>query len=401
LPFAFVSTRMSEYPQASGDVVVEAVSPAELAATLRAGDSVSVLDVRNRAEADAWPLSGDSVTTLHIPYYRFVEATVTDGVDALARDVRDALDEPVLVVCGRGEASAFVAEKLVDVGVDAANLAEGMRGWARVYHAVELDPVENATVIQYQRPSSGCLAYLVVSGTEALVVDPLRAVSERYIQDAHDRGAELVAAVDTHVHADHVSGVRALRARDDVEVLLPAGARDRGLDFDASLLHPNDSLSVGDVTLDVVALPGHTSEHIGLRLGDLLFSGDTVFLESVARPDLEDGDEGASAAARRLYDTLHGIDDDTVVAPAHFSTARPDESGAYRARMGDLRGRLSALSLDREAFVDRVTGTMPPRPANYEEIIAVNLGLDSATDEESFELELGPNNCAASAADAD
>jgi hypothetical protein len=65
--------------------------------------------------------------------------------------------------------------------------------------------------------------------------------------------------------------------------------------------------------------------------------------------------------------------------------------------MGTLRERLAPLSLGREAFVERILAEMPPRPANYEEIIAVNLGLDTVDDEESFELELGPNNCAATA----
>jgi hypothetical protein len=69
--------------------------------------------------------------------------------------------------------------------------------------------------------------------------------------------------------------------------------------------------------------------------------------------------------------------------------------------MGDLRRRLRALSLPRDEFVDSLLAGMPPRPANYEEIIAVNLGRERADDEESFELELGPNNCAATTAGAD
>jgi glyoxylase-like metal-dependent hydrolase (beta-lactamase superfamily II) len=386
---------MSEYPQASG--AVDSVSPTALAERLRAGEPVSVLDVRNRAESEAWPLSGESVTSHHVPYYRFVEANVNDAVDELAAEVRDALAEPILVICGRGEASASVAELLGEAGVDAANLAEGMRGWARVYHAVEL-ACDDATVIQYQRPSSGCLAYLVVSGGEALVVDPLRAFTGRYLADAGERGADLTAAVDTHVHADHVSGVRELadEADGDADIVLPAGARDRGLAFDARLVEAGETLTVGEARLEAVALPGHTTEMLSFRLGNLLFAGDTVFLESVARPDLEAGDEGAPDAARRLHATLSTVDDDARVAPAHFSdAARPDETGAYVARMGDLRERLHALSLDREAFVDYVLSDMPPRPANYEEIIEVNLGRDGADDEESFELELGPNNCAA------
>ena len=395
---------MSEYPQASGDV--DSVAPAELAERLRNGEPVSVLDVRNRNEMEAWPLSGESVTTHHVPYYRFVEANVNDSTGDLAGEVREALDEPILVICGRGEASGYVAEQLSREGIDAANLAEGMRGWARVYHAVELpldaDHAGDATVVQYQRPSSGCLAYLVVSGDEAVVVDPLRASVERYLADARDHGAELTAAVDTHVHADHVSGVRELAREAGAEVVLPAGATERGLAFDARLVEGGDRIEVGETGLDAVALPGHTSEMLGFRLGDLLFAGDTVFLESVARPDLEAGDEGAPDMARQLHATISTVDDDVRVAPAHFSdAARPDDRGAYVARMGDLRDRLPALSLPRDEFVDHLLEAMPPRPANYEEIIEVNLGRESADDETSFELELGPNNCAATAAGAD
>ena len=379
---------------------VDALSPETLAARLRAGEPVSVLDVRNRDEADAWPLPGEAVTTTQIPYYRFVQAGVNDTVAEIAAEVRESLTEPIVVVCGRGEASATVADQLGTVGVDAVNLAGGMEAWARVCHTADIETEAADRVVQYQRPSSGCLSYLVVSGDEAVVIDPLRAFTDRYVDGAREFEADIVAAVDTHVHADHVSGVRALGGTSSAVV--PAGARDRGLAFEARLVDGGDSLSVRGTTLDVVALPGHTTEMVGYRLGDLLFAGDTVFLDSVARPDLEAGDEGAPDAARQLHATLTTLDDDVRIAPGHCSpTAQPDERGAYVERMGRLRDRLGLRSLDREAFVDRLLDRMPPQPANYEEIIEVNLGLETVDDDESFELELGPNNCAASPTSAD
>jgi glyoxylase-like metal-dependent hydrolase (beta-lactamase superfamily II) len=141
------------------------------------------------------------------------------------------------------------------------------------------------------------------------------------------------------------------------------------------------------------------------RLGDLLFGGDTLFLTSVARPDLEVGDDGAREMAGRLYDTLTdrvlSLPPGTRVAPGHYgdaADAAPD--GTYTAAVGTLRDRIAVLSVDRAAFVDRVVTDIPDRPANYERIIEVNLGRASVDDEEGFELELGPNNCAV-AADAD
>jgi glyoxylase-like metal-dependent hydrolase (beta-lactamase superfamily II) len=137
------------------------------------------------------------------------------------------------------------------------------------------------------------------------------------------------------------------------------------------------------------------------RVDEFLFTGDGLFTESVARPDLEDGDEGAPDAAAMLYETLQErvltLPDETVVAPAHFSdAATPAEDGSYTATLGELRSRMDALSMDREDFVEYILSDMPPRPANYEDIIATNMGHQSADDDEAFELELGPNNCAAS-----
>jgi glyoxylase-like metal-dependent hydrolase (beta-lactamase superfamily II) len=137
------------------------------------------------------------------------------------------------------------------------------------------------------------------------------------------------------------------------------------------------------------------------RVGEFLFTGDGLFTESVARPDLEEGDAGAPDAAATLYETLQEtilpLPDDTVVAPAHFSdAAEPADDGSYTVTLGELAASMDALSMDRDEFVEFVLSDMPPRPANYEDIIATNLGQQTADDDEAFELELGPNNCAAS-----
>ncbi|MFB6188327.1 MAG: MBL fold metallo-hydrolase, partial [Halapricum sp.] len=116
--------------------------------------------------------------------------------------------------------------------------------------------------------------------------------------------------------------------------------------------------------------------------------------------DLEDP-EAARDAAGTLYESLTerilALPDETVVAPAHFSdAATPTDDGAYVAPLGDLTERMDALSMDRETFVEFIVEDMPPRPSNYEDIIATNLGRQSPDDDRAFELELGPNNCAAS-----
>ncbi len=135
--------------------------------------------------------------------------------------------------------------------------------------------------------------------------------------------------------------------------------------------------------------------------GSLLATGDGLFIESVARPDLEEGDEGAPEAARMLYESLQErvltLPDDTLIGGAHFSdAAEPAEDSTFTAPISALVEEMDALTMDEDAFVELVLSDMPPRPANYEEIIATNLGQNAVDDEEAFTLELGPNNCAAS-----
>ncbi len=198
-----------------------------------------------------------------------------------------------------------------------------------------------------------------------------------------------------------MSGIRAVAERSDAEPVLPAGATERGLAFDARLVEDGDELALGDAILTAIHAPGHTSEMTLFRLGDVLFSADTLFLDGIGRPDLEAGSDGARALADSLYETLHdrvpSLPEGTLVAPGHADSGAPRaDDGTITERLDAVRDAVPLLSLDRESFVARVADDLPPRPANYEEIVAVNLGRETVDAETAFELELGPNNCAVS-----
>ena len=389
---------MSQMDFPEPDAPVESTDPEALKAAIDAGEDVTILDTRAQSNYESWAIDGENVTDANVPYFEFLEG-VTD--DLLER-VPD--DDDLLVVCAKGESSEYVAGLLNEEGYDATNLADGMQGWARVYEHTDIDLDSGATVRQYRRPSSGCLGYMVYDGGEAAVVDPLRAFTDRYVDDAAELGVEITAVLDTHVHADHISGVRQLADAADADLLLPAHAVERGLEYDADYetVADGDTVAVGSATIEALYTPGHTSGMTSYLVDDdLVLTGDTLFVDSVARPDLEDGDEGAPDAAAQLYETLQErlltLPDDTLVAAAHFGgCSEPREDGAYVAPIGDVEEDVSLLSNDRDEFVEEVLADMPPRPSNYEEIIATNLGQQSADDEEAFELELGPNNCAAS-----
>lgn len=378
------------------DVDVNAVQPKTLKQKIDDGESITLLDVRSEADVEEWSIESEYIEQVNIPYYEFLDG----DQEALVEQVPDT-DDPVIVLCGKGESSAYVAGVLQEHGVDARNLADGMEGWARIYESYRIN--EDPVILQYQRPSSGCLSYMVISDGEAAVVDPLRAFTDRYVDDAEQHDAQITHVIDTHVHADHISGLRSLADQTGSDAILSERAVDRGVTYDDQLhtVEDGNTLSVGNTTIDVIATPGHTTGMTAFHVDDVLFTGDGLFTESVARPDLEEGDEGAEDAAAMLHTTLHEkvlpLPDETLIAPGHFSdAAEPAASGAYVRQLDELMGTMDVLDMGQDAFVEYIISDMPPRPANYEDIIATNLGQQEQTDDEAFELELGPNNCAAS-----
>ena len=374
----------------------QAVTPAEVWDRLRADDPLRILDIRDRPAVDQWRLDGDAVAFTHVPRAKLLQAKATETLDDVVADIEG--EGPITVVCAEGRASDEIAAFLREAGHDARNLTEGMEGWARLYESVELDA--DPTVLQYQRPSSGCLSYMIVDGDAALVLDPLAAFVDRYVADAEERGATVRFAVDTHVHADHVSGVRELADATGATAVVPERALERGLGFEAATVGDGDTLDVGGTAVEAVYAPGHTTDMTAFVVGDVLLAGDSLFVESVARPDLEVDDDGVEALARDLYATLHdrfgAFEDGTLVAPAHHGEGvAPGEDGSYTATLGTLRETLALYGLSEAAFVDRITSGVGPRPANDAEIIAINLGHRTVDRETALELELGPNNCAA------
>lgn len=375
---------------------IDSITPKALKERIDCGTPVFLLDARAEGDFAEWRIDGETVDIVNYPYFQLL-----DGIpDELHEELPN--DQQITVLCAKGGSSELVAEHIQEDGYDVNHLEDGMNGWARIYEYTELDVDVNATIAQYRRPSSGCLAYLIVSDGEAAVIDPLRAFAHEYEQDARAMGADIHYALDTHIHADHISGIRAVAMNTGASAVLPEAAANRGVEYDLEFdtVADGDTLTVGDVAIEVIHTPGHTTGMTAYKVGDVLFTGDGLFTESVARPDLEDP-AAAKHAASTLYESLTEkvltLPDETIIAPAHFSdAATPQDDGTYTAKLGNLKASMAALSMDEDDFVDFIVADMPPRPANYEEIIAANLGHQSPDDDEAFTLELGPNNCAAS-----
>jgi len=363
---------------------VELIDATELADRLARGERVTVLDLR---EDVAWGIDAPSVRTRQLDY-----ASALSAPAELARE----LDGSVAVVCNRGISAQSVARALRARGVDAVAVRDGMRGWI---HALQARPVElgvdGLAVVQVQRPGRGCLSYLLLAGDRALVVDPAPD-PDFYLELADELGGRITDVFDTHLHADHLSGARALSERAGAALRLPVGALERGVAYadEVTALADGDTVPLGGVEVRALALPGHTTDMTGLLLADrALVSGDSLFVDGLARPDLQQVDPaGARAMARQLHATLHervlALGDDVVVLPGH--THPRVNSAPVVASLGEIRRNVPELAIDDAAqFADVLLRDMPPRPANYETIIAVNSGrhpFDPA-------LETGGNSC--------
>ncbi|MFW5917926.1 MAG: rhodanese-like domain-containing protein, partial [Haloferacaceae archaeon] len=135
------------------DVDVETVDPETLKSRIDAGEDVTLLDVRMESDYEEWHIDGETVESINVPYFEFLEDEVAESVLEQVPD-----DREVTVLCAKGGSSEYVAGVLAERGYDVNHLEDGMNGWARIYEAVEVDDYDGAgTLLQYQRPSSGCL----------------------------------------------------------------------------------------------------------------------------------------------------------------------------------------------------------------------------------------------------
>ncbi|MBS1676164.1 MAG: MBL fold metallo-hydrolase [Actinobacteria bacterium] len=360
-------------------------TPEDLAAAIAGGEPVTVLDVRRNAD---WRIEGPGVGFVHAPADEAIDQTT-----ALAA----RLTGPVTVVCERGLTARTVAAALREVGVDAGVLEQGMRGWIGTLQAypVELG-LPGVRVMQVQRPGRGCLSYVIAVGAEALVVDPAPDASF-YLDLTVRLGARITQVFDTHIHADHLSGARALADLTGAALRLPAASLERGVAFADRIVPVADGEEIvaGPPAIRAVALPGHTTDMTGLLIGErALVAGDSLFADGIARPDLQRGDrEGALGMARVLHSTLRerilGRPGDMTLLPCHTHPGvRP---AAIAPTLDEVRAAVPELSLvDPERFAAMLTAEMPPRPGNYEAIIAVNSGAQGFDPD----LEGGGNSCA-------
>ncbi len=237
---------------------------------------------------------------------------------------------------------------------------------------------------QLQNEESGCLSYLIGCGQagEAVVVDPGRDRVDDYVRLARRKGLRITRIVETHTHADHISGNRDLAALTKAAIHLHADAHAA---FDHEVIRDGAELVLGNVRLTVLHTPGHTPDSVSLLVTDtsrggepwFVLTGDALFIGDVGRPDL-----GGESAAADLYDSLHAtlltLPDSVEVYPAHGAGSlcgRAMSSKAASTIGFERRFNVALQARSRDEFVALVMAGLPPKPPSFETIVAKNRGL--------------------------
>lgn len=360
----------------------------DLRRMLDRGERVTVLDVRTAEDHAEGAIPG----SLHVDAYRELKAGDPHALDG----AEIPGDAPVVTVCGLGRTASIATEQLRERGLEALTLEGGMKAWSMAWNTAEV-PIQGseAHIIQVRRTAKGCLSYVIGSGGSAVVIDA-SLDPEVYEGLVKERGWRITDVLDTHVHADHLSRSRVLAQRTGATLRMPETDR---IAYPYERVRDGDVLRIGHARLAALRTPGHTGESTSYLLdGRALFTGDTLFLAGVGRPDLEASPDEARGRARLLYGSLRELaklPPDTLVLPGHTSEPVPFDRRPLVATLAEVRGRVPLLHLSDGEFVETILGRIPPTPPNHDTIVEM-YEAGQLSEGDPTELEAGANRCAVS-----
>jgi glyoxylase-like metal-dependent hydrolase (beta-lactamase superfamily II)/rhodanese-related sulfurtransferase len=251
---------------------------------------------------------------------------------------------------------------------------------------------------QFVDDDLGCASYLIGDELEgvAAVVDPAYAI-EQYLEEASARGVRIVRVIETHTHADHVSGHGRLALEHGVPVSVHPLAE---AEYPHDPFEDGDEVELGDVALRCIHTPGHRPEHCCVAVIDrsraaepwLVLTGDSLFVGDTARPDLA---VGAMEGAEGLFHSLHRLlelPDGVEVYPGHVAGSLCGVAMSSKASttVGFERRFNAMLALDADAFVTESAGVSAPKPPNLERIVQLNRGPFLPAQPEPGELPSAP-----------
>ncbi|MDH3594090.1 MAG: MBL fold metallo-hydrolase [Rhodospirillales bacterium] len=220
---------------------------------------------------------------------------------------------------------------------------------------------------------SSTYTYLIASrrGGEALIIDPVLDKVERYIQLLGELDLKLIKALDTHVHADHITGLGALRDRTRCITVM---GEESGVDVVSMRVSEGDRVEIEGLGLEALYTPGHTDDSYSFVMGDRVFTGDTLLIRGTGRTDFQNGDP--AAAYESIFGKLLKLPDETLVYPAH------DYKGDTVSTIGEERAYNPRLQVESVAqYVEIMNNLDLPDPKMMDVAVPTNLHVGLSQDE--------------------
>lgn len=372
----------------------------ELFTAIEVDEDFLLLDVRNSSDFSRFKVEGpNEIQMMNIPYFDFIEDA--EGTAELV-----PTGKPIRVVCAKVGSSEYVADVLTNLGwKNVSHLEGGIVSWGNVLIPKRLNAQEDDYELwQFNRPGKASCSYGLVYSGQMFVFDPSRNV-EFYQEFAAERGASITHTFETHLQADYISGSPSIVAETGAKFIAHAGDYDWGL-FDYHRLSDGEEFSFsksGGPTVIAIHSPGHTPGSTTYIIDEkFMVSGDTVFIVSIGRPDLG---KQVVEWAKMLYATLKEritvLPEELQVLPGHFTdwNSEADSDNRIMRPFGEVKQINEAIySIDDESeFVAFIESNMRSQPEIYGQIREVNAGRRTPCDQEQNVMDLGKNECAASA----
>jgi glyoxylase-like metal-dependent hydrolase (beta-lactamase superfamily II) len=387
---------------------MKSIDAKKLYELIQQNDEILIIDIRLKEVFDKWKIEGKNNTVIkNIPYVNILNGQEEENLAKNSHTYFNKKDlskyKRIVVICNTGNKSKKVMEGLIKFGYNVSDLDGGMAAWSEFYNIKKIFEEDKKILYQITRPARGCISYVFINKKKAVIFDPLR-----HIEVYKDllKGYSVEYIFDTHAHADHISGGPKLSKEMNVPYLLhpydgihPIDILPAKIDF--NFVKDKQELHLGDSKLLIMHIPGHTLGNLAYLIDDkYLICGDSIFIESIARPDL--GGKGETWAPIH-YDSLKklsNLPDDVNILPGHFKNLdEQNGKGVFMSTLGNLKKSndgLKSIQKGKEEFVEFILSSLPNFPSEYIDIKRVNAGLINPNEEESSILETGKNICALS-----
>jgi glyoxylase-like metal-dependent hydrolase (beta-lactamase superfamily II) len=369
---------------------------AELYSSLTTKKDLVVLDVRNGVDFGRFKIESPYPFIMqNISYFDFMEIEE----ECVAKIVKG---KPVRIVCAQEGSAKYVAEILEkhefkDIGY----LEGGIKSWGNLLVPVLLNPGEAYQLYQFIRPGKASCSYGLQNADELMLFDPSRN-SDFYLEFAKNNNCRLVKTFETHLQADYIAGSRILSTRTDAEFLANENDfSEAKIDYTQLQNGAVYCFSRPGAEVQCIFTPGHTPGSTTFLVDDqYLITGDTIFIQSVGRPDLGGQMETWSDMLFESIQKIKKFKGGMIVLPGHYmSWAEANEQLAFVSTLTEtmLFNKYIYDIEDKTRFLQFIKNNMRQQPDEYAMIRRINANLEQVDDAKAEELDLGKNECAATA----